>query len=123
MSVLRAVVVFSLIIMMATFMVWEKNKIIRIGYQVAKLQRDCAESSEKNRKINHYVNRLKSPEAVIYKVQVLRLPLILEGDVLGTVVASQTKVERNVNKSVKAIWHKDLYTQKGPIVNCCSLHN
>ncbi|MCF6157575.1 MAG: hypothetical protein E3K32_03160 [wastewater metagenome] len=123
MSVLRIVVMLSITIMMAVFIVWEKNKIIMIGYQVAKLQENCAELSEENRKMNYYVNRLKSPEVIAHKVQTLRLPLLLEGSVLGTVVASQTKMEGKATRSVKAGRNKYLYTQKEPVLNCCSLHN
>jgi len=58
------------------FVVSERNKIIETGYLVAKLQRNCDESSEKNRKLNYHVGRLKSPEVIVYKVQSLKLPLI-----------------------------------------------
>lgn len=123
MNVLRIVFLFSIIITLATLVVWEKNKSIELGYQIAHLQKKYAELSEKNRKINYHVNRLKSPEIIAYKIQTLRLPLTLEEDQLGRLVASQTRTEGNIANARRSGWIKDLYTQKGSMLNCCPLHN
>jgi len=122
MGVSRILVMFTIAIAMAMFVVWERNNIIEIGYQVAKLQRDCDELSEANRKLNYYVSRLKSPENIVYKVQSLKLPLILQEDSSGIMIAGQIKLKENVLKAMKTSLNKDLYTQKEPILNCCSLH-
>lgn len=119
MGVSRILVLFVIAIAMAVFVVWERNKIIEIGYQVAKLQRDCDELSETNRKLNYYVGRLKKPENIVSKVQSLKLPLILQEDLSGTMVAGQIKLKE---KTMKENQNKDLYTQKRPLLNCCSLH-
>lgn len=110
---------------MAVFVVWERNKIIEVGYQVAKLQRHCDELSETNRKLNYHVGRLKTPENVAYKVQSLKLPLVLQEDSSGIMVAGRIKVKKSVTKTMKTMktnLKKDLYTQKGMAVDCCSLH-
>lgn len=122
MGVSRILVMFTIAIAMAMFVVWERNKIIEIGYGVAKLQRNCDELSEANRKLNYYVSRLKSPENIVYKVQSLKLPLILQEDSSGIMIAGLIKLKENGKKSTKASLNKDLYTQKEPILNCCSLH-
>ncbi|MGQ3686160.1 MAG: hypothetical protein ACUBOA_14315 [Candidatus Loosdrechtia sp.] len=121
MNVLRIVFLFSVIIAMATLVVWEKNKSIELGYQIACFQKTYAELTEKNRKINYHVRRLKSPEIIAYKVYALRLPLILEDDQPGRLVASKTEGSRIKGK--RAGLMKDLYTQKSSLLNCCSLHN
>lgn len=121
MGVLRILLVFAITIMMAMFVVLERNKIIKIGYQVAKLQRNCTELSEKNRKLSYYVGKLKSPEIIAYKVQSLKLPLILQEDSSGIMVASQIKLKEDVTKPVKMNLNKDLYTQKEPILGGYSL--
>lgn len=108
--------------MMAMFIVLEKNRIIEIGYQIAKLQKNCAELSEKNRKLNYYVNRLKSPEIIAYKVQSLKLPLIPQDDSPGIMVAGQIMSKESMMKTVKMNSNKDLYTLRKPILDCCSLH-
>ncbi len=119
----RILLVFAIIIMMALFVVWEKNKTIELGYHVAKLQRNCDELSENNRKLNYYVNRLKSPEVIAFKIQSLKLPLIQQEETSYMTAMGQSQFKENVTKPVKTGMNKDLYTQKEPILNCCSLHN
>ena len=123
MGVSRILLVFTIAIIMAMFLVWERNKIIELGYQVAKLQKNCTELSEKNRKLNYHVDRLKSPQIIVYKIQSLKMPLIPQDATLGIIMMGQTKFQENVAKSLKTSLNKDLYTQKNQIINCCSLHN
>lgn len=122
MGVSRMLVMFTTAIAMAVFVVWERNKIIEIGYQVAKLQKECDELSEANRKLNYHVGRLKSPENIVYKVQSFKLPLILREDSSGIMIAGQIKLKEDALKVKKMNYHKGLYTQKDPLLNCCSLH-
>ena len=123
MGISRILLVFTIAIIMAMFLVWERNKIIELGYQVARLQKNCSELSEKNKKLNYHVNRLKSPQIIVYKIQSLKMPLIPQDATLGIIMMGQTKFQENVAKSLKTSLNKDLYTQKGQIINCCSLHN
>ena len=123
MGVSRILLVFTIAIIMAMFLVWERNKIIELGYQVARLQKNCSELSEKNKKLNYHVNRLKSPQIIVYKIRSLKMPLIPQDATLGIIMMGQTKFQENVAKSLKTSLNKDLYTQKNQIINCCSLHN
>jgi len=123
MGISRILLVFTIAIMMAMFLVWERNKIIELGYQVAKLQKNCTELSEKNRKLNYHVDRLKSPQIIVYKIQSLKMPLVPQDATSGIIMMGQAKFQENVAKSQKTSLNKDLYTQKGHILNCCSLHN
>ncbi len=108
--------------MMSMLLVLERNKIIEVGYQVAKLQKNCAELSEKNRKLNYYVSRLKSPEIIAYKVQSLKLPLIPQEGSPGVMVAGQILLKEDMIKTINMNPNKDLYTQRAPVLDCCSLH-
>jgi hypothetical protein len=123
MGVSRILLVFTIAIMMAMFLVWERNKMIELGYQVAKLQKNCTELSEKNRKLNYHVDRLKSPQIIVYKIQSLKMPLVPQDATSGIIMMGQAKFQENVAKSQKTSLNKDLYTQKDQILNCCSLHN
>ncbi|MBI5679076.1 MAG: hypothetical protein HZC52_11465 [Planctomycetes bacterium] len=123
MGVSRILLVFTIAIIMAMFLVWERNKIIESGYQVAKLQKNCTELSEKNRKLNYHVNRLKSPQIIVYKIQSLKMPLVPQDATSGIIMLGQAKFQENMAKSQKTSLNKDLYTQKDQILNCCSLHN
>ena len=122
MGVSRILLLFVITITMAMFVVSERNRIIAIGYEVAELQRNCDELSEKNRKLNYYVSRLQSPEVIVCKVQSLKLPLVPHDDQAG-MIAVQVSREVGVTKAMKKVINKDFYTQKGALVNCCSLHN
>ncbi|HHT9130053.1 MAG TPA: septum formation initiator family protein [Candidatus Brocadiaceae bacterium] len=103
---------FTIAISLAVFVVYEKNKMIEIGYQVAKLQKNYAKLSETNRKLKHHVDRLKSPEIIALKVQSLKLPLIPQEESSEILVANQIKCKENMMQSVKTSLNKDLYTQK-----------
>ena len=123
MGISRILLVFTIAIIMAMFLVWERNKIIELGYQVAKLQKNCTELSEKNRKLNYHVDRLKSPQIIVYKIQSLKMSLVPQDATSGIIMLGQAKFQENVAKSQKTSLNKDLYTQKDQILNCCSLHN
>jgi len=123
MGVSRILLVFTIAIILAMFLVWERNKTIELGYQVAKLQKNCTELSEKNRKLNYHVDRLKSPQIIVYKIQSLKMPLVPQDATSGIIMMGQAKFQENVAKSLKTSLNKDLYTQKDQIINCCSLHN
>ena len=123
MGVSRILLVFTIAIILAMFLVWERNKTIELGYQVAKLQKNCTELSEKNRKLNYHVDRLKSPQIIVYKIQSLKMPLVPQDATSGIIMMGQAKFQENVAKSQKTSLNKDLYTQKDQILNCCSLHN
>ena len=123
MGVSRILLVFTIAIIMAMFLVWERNKIIELGYQVARLQKNCTELSEKNRKLNYHVDRLKSPQIIVYKIQSLKMPIIPQDETSGIIMMGQAKFQENVAKSLKTSLNKNLYTQKDQILNCCSLHN
>ena len=123
MGVSRILLVFTIAIVMAMFLVWERNKIIESGYQVARLQKNCTELSEKNRKLNYHVDRLKSPQIIVYKIQSLKMPLVPQDATSGIIMLGQAKLQETVAKSLKTSLNKDLYTQKDQILNCCSLHN
>ena len=122
MGISRMVLMFTITIAMAMFVVSERNKIIETGYLVAKLQRNCDESSEKNRKLNYHVGRLKSPEVIVYKVQSLKLPLIPQENESG-MIAGYIKLKKDAMKATKTVVHKDVFSQKISRIDCCSLHN
>lgn len=123
MGISRVLFIFVIAIAMAMILVWERNKIIELGYQVARLEKNCTELSEKNRKLHYHVNRLKSTQMIVYKIQSLKIPLIPQDEKSGIIMMGKEKFQENVAKSVKMSSKKELYTLKDQILNCCSLHN
>lgn len=119
MGVSRIVFLLSIAIAMAMFVVSERNNTIEIGYQIAKLQKSCVELSEKNRNLAYYVDKLKSPDVIAYKVQSMKLALNPQEEFRGTLVASRTKQKEDATK-IRV--NKTLVTQKEPATTGRSLH-
>jgi len=119
MGISRIVFLLAIAIAMAMFVVSERNNTIEIGYQIAKLQKSCAELSEKNRKLAHYVDKLKSPDVIAYKVQSMNLALSPQEEFRGTLVASRTKPKED---TTKIRINKTLVTQKEPATTGRSSH-
>lgn len=119
MGISRIVFLLSIAIAMAMFVVSERNNTVEIGYQIAKLQKSCAELSEKNRNLAYYVDKLKSPDVIAYKVQSMKLALNPQEEFHGTLVASRTKLKEDATK-VRV--NKTLVTQKEPATTGRSPH-
>ncbi len=119
MGISRIVFLLSIAIAMAMFVVSERNNTIEIGYQIAKLQKSCVELSEKNRNLAYYVDKLKSPDVIAYKVQSMKLVLNPQEEFRGTLVASRTKTKED---ATKIRLNKTLVTQKEPATTGRSLH-
>ena len=120
MGISRIVFLLSIAIAMAMFVVSERNNTIEIGYQIAKLQKSCGELSEQNRKLTHYVEKLKSPDVIAYTVQSMKLAhLNPQEEFRGTLVASRTKQKED---ATKIRLNKTLVTQKEPATTGRSLH-
>ena len=119
MGISRIVFLLSIAIAMAMFVVSERNNTIELGYQIAKLQKSCVELSEKNRNLAYYVDKLKSPDVIAFKVQSMKLALNQQEEFRGTLVASRTKPKED---AAKIRVNKTLVTQKEPATTGRSLH-
>ncbi|WP_347274139.1 hypothetical protein [Candidatus Kuenenia sp.] len=117
----RWLVMFAIIITMAVLVVWERNKTIETGYQIAQLQKDFNEMSERNKNLNYYVQKLKSPEVIVDKVKIYQLALLPKEYFQNSVVAGNIK--GNVGRDAKTIMAGNLYTQKEQILKGRVLHN
>lgn len=116
MGVTRILLLFTIAITMAMFVVWGKNETIQMGYQIAMLQKKHAELFEKKRKLNHYVNQLKSPEIIANKVHSLKLTLVPREYQPGILMAGQIKLKEQATGVTKATFYKNLYTQKESVL-------
>ncbi|MCR4292111.1 MAG: hypothetical protein NUV76_04445 [Candidatus Kuenenia sp.] len=117
----RWLVMFAIIITMAVLVVWERNKTIETGYQIAQLQKDFNEMSERNKNLNYYVQKLKSHEVIVDKVKTYQLALLPKEYFQNSVVAGNIK--GNVGRDTKTIMAGNLYTQKEQILKGRVLHN
>ncbi|MCF6149063.1 MAG: hypothetical protein E3K37_10420 [Candidatus Kuenenia sp.] len=121
MEMFRWLVMFAIAIAMAVLVVWERNKTIETGYQIAQLQKDFIELSERNKKLDYYVLKLKSPEVIEDKVKAYQLALLPREDSSNRLAARRTK--KSVEVSSKTIMAGNLYTQKEPVLRGYKLHN
>ena len=121
MGMSRWLVMFAIIIAMAVLVVWERNKTIETGYQVAQLQKDFNEMTERNKNLNYYVQKLKAPEVIVNKVKTYQLALLPKEYFQNSVVAGNIK--GNVGRDAKTIMAGNLYTQKEQILRGRALHN
>ncbi|OHB74326.1 MAG: hypothetical protein A2W17_10295 [Planctomycetes bacterium RBG_16_41_13] len=121
MGMFRWLVMFAIIIAMAVLVVWERNKTIETGYQVAQLQKDFNEMTERNKNLNYYVQKLKAPEVIVNKVKTYQLALLPQEGSQNSVVARNAK--EGVAVSLKTIMAGNLYTQKEQILRGRALHN
>lgn len=121
MGMFRWLVMFAIIITMAVLVVWERNKTIETGYQIAQLQKDFNEMSERNKNLNYYVQKLKSHEVIVDKVKTYQLALLPKEYFQNSVVAGNIK--ENVGRDAKTIMAGNLYTQKEQILKGRVLHN
>ncbi|MDR4508818.1 MAG: hypothetical protein MRJ65_11390 [Candidatus Brocadiaceae bacterium] len=107
----RLLLIFLIVIAMAMFVVWERNKIIVTGYQVARLQKSCMELSEKNRKLNYFVCRLKEPKIIISKVELFKIPIIPGENAFGVTVVKEEKSREVSQRTIKISMKNNLYTE------------
>lgn len=119
MGISRIVFLMSITIAMAMFVVSERKNTTKIGYQMAELQKSCAELSEKNRNLAHYVDKMKSSSVIAYKVQSMKLALNQQEEFRGTLVANRIKTTEDATK-IRV--NKTLVTQKEPATTGRSSH-
>lgn len=122
MEMFRWLVMFAIAIAMAVLVVWERNKIIETGYQIAELQKEFIELSERNKKLDYYVLRLKSPEVIVDKVKAYQLALLPQQEDSSNRLAAR-KRKKSVEVSSKTIMAGNLYTQKESIFRGYASHN
>ena len=120
MGISRIVFLLAIAIAMAMFVVSERNNTIEIGYQIAKLQKSCAELSEKNRNLAYYVNKLKSPDVIAYKVQSKKLVHLNPQEEFRVTLVDNRAKQKEVATKIRT--NKTLVTQKEPATTGRSSH-
>ena len=65
---------------MAIFTMSEGSRIIKIGYDVTKMEDELARLSEESKKLRFKSDKLKKPEMISLKVKDMKLDLIVQED-------------------------------------------
>jgi len=108
---------------MALLVVKERNEIFKTGYQIAKLQGEFLELSERNRKLYYHVQQLKLPKTIASKVRYLKLPVMPRDKRPEEIVIRETGINEGTEKTVKTAFKSNLCMRNNTAFNCCTFSN
>ncbi len=78
MKVCRYGCILGVLLVMAIFTMSEGSRIIKIGYDVTKMENELARLSEESKKLRFKSDKLKRPEMITLKVKDMKLDLIVQ---------------------------------------------
>jgi len=91
MKVCRYGCILVVLLVMSIFTMSEGSRIIRIGYDVTKMENDLARLSEESKKLRFKSDKLKSSEMIALKVKDMSLNLIIREEESIAVVKKSHK--------------------------------
>lgn len=97
MKVCRYGCILVVLLVMAIFTMSEGSRIIKIGYDVTKMENDLARLSEENKKLIFKSDKLKWPEIISSKVKDMNLNLIIQEE---EGIAVVKKSHKSLNKKL-----------------------
>lgn len=97
MKVCRYGCILVVLLVMAIFTMSEGSRIIKIGYDVTKMENDLARLSEENKKLRFKSDKLKWPEIITSKVKDMNLNLIIQEE---EGIAVVKKSHKSLNKKL-----------------------
>lgn len=97
MKVCRYGCILVVLLVMAIFTMSEGSRIIKIGYDVTKMENDLARLSEENKKLRFKSDKLKWPEIISLKVKEMNLNLIIQEE---EGIAVVKKSHKSLNKKL-----------------------
>lgn len=97
MKVCRYGCILVVLLVMAIFTMAEGSRIIKIGYDVTKMENDLARLSEENKKLRFKSDKLKWPEIISSKVKDMNLNLIIQEE---EGIAVVKKSHKSLNKKL-----------------------
>jgi cell division protein FtsL len=97
MKVCRYGCILVVLLVMAIFTMSEGSRIIKIGYDVTKMENDLARLSEENKKLRFKSDKLKWPEIISSKVKDMNLNLIIQEE---EGIAVVKKSHKSLNKKL-----------------------
>src|SRR3972149_2873301 len=91
MKICRYGCILIVLLVMAIFTMSEGSRIIKIGYDVTKMENDLARLSEENKTLRFKSDKLKWPEIISLKVKDMNLNLIIQEEASLAVVKTSHK--------------------------------
>ena len=77
MKVCRYICMHLIILIMTIFTISESSRTIKIGYNIAKMEKELIKLSEENKKLEYESGKLKVHEKVALRVRNMKLNLII----------------------------------------------
>lgn len=77
MKICRYICIHLIILIMTIFTISESSRTIKIGYNIAKMEKELKILSEKNKKLEYKSGKLKGREMVSLKIKDMKLNLIV----------------------------------------------
>ena len=97
MRIYRYGCILVVLLVMAIFTMSEGSRIIKIGYDVTKMEDELARLSEESKKLRFKSDKLKRPEMISLKVKGMKLDLIVQEEESVSIVRKSNK---NLNKKL-----------------------
>lgn len=95
MKVCRYGCILVVLLVMAIFSMSEGSRILKIGYDVTKMENELARLSEESKKLRFKSDKLKKPGMISLKVKDMKLDLIVQEE---KSIAIVQKSHKNLNK-------------------------
>ncbi len=103
MKVCRYGCILVVLLVMAIFTMSEGSRIIKIGYDVTKMENDLARLSEDSKKLRFKSDKLKRPELISLKVKDMKLDLIVpEEEGIAIVKKSHKDLSKRLPGKIEA---------------------
>ena len=103
MKICRYGCILVVLLVMAIFTMSEGSRIIKIGYDVTKMEDELARLSEESKKLRFKSDKLKKPEMISLKVKDMKLDLIVrEEESISIAKESHKKLNKRLPGKIEA---------------------
>jgi len=103
MRIYRYGCILVVLLVMAIFTMSEGSRIIKIGYDVTKMEDELARLSEESKKLRFKSDKLKKPEMISLKVKDMKLDLIVqEEESIAIAKESHKKLNKRLPSKIEA---------------------
>ena len=103
MRICRYGCILVVLLVMAIFTMSEGSRIIKIGYDVTKMEDELARLSEESKKLRFKSDKLKRPEMITLKVKDMKLDLIVqEEESIAIAKESHKKLNKRLPGKIEA---------------------
>jgi cell division protein FtsL len=97
MKICRYICMHLIILIMTIFTISESSRTIKIGYNIARMEKELKKLSEENKKLEYKSDRLKVHEKVSLRVKDMKLNLIIPDEGKDIILVEKVREFKNKN--------------------------